>query len=91
MEYKKNYLIIYGKESVKLRSGSMKFKNNFKQLPAPFEIYADSECALKKVKSNDKNSEKYQDRTSPSINDKFSKKVVPINEKNESINSLKQS
>ena len=91
MEYKKNYLIIYGKESVKLRSGSMKFKNNFKQLPAPFEIYADSECALKKFKSNDKNSEKYQDRTSPSINDKFSKKVVPINEKNESINSLKQS
>ena len=51
--------------NVKLKSGSTKFKKHFKQLAAPFKIYADSECALKRVKSNDRNNntsytEKYQ-------------------------------
>ena len=44
-----------GKHSVTLRSGSIKFKNNFKQLVVPFKIYADYESILKGVKNNDKN------------------------------------
>ena len=39
-----NCLIIIGKQSVKLKNGSISFKNYFKQLPIPFKIYADSEC-----------------------------------------------
>ena len=41
MEHNKNCLIINGKESVKLGSDSIKFKNHFKELAAPFEIYVD--------------------------------------------------
>ena len=45
--------------------GSISFKNYFKQFPVPFKIYADFECLLNRVKSNDKNNgsytEKYQD------------------------------
>ena len=35
-EHKKVCLKINGKESVKLKSGSIQFKNNFKQLAVPF-------------------------------------------------------
>ena len=52
---KKNCSIINGKQSVKLKSGSIYFK----QLPALFKIYADFECILKGVKSNDKNNGSY--------------------------------
>ena len=52
-------------KSVKLESGSISFKNYFKQLSVPFKIYADSECNLKGVKSSAKNNDlytkKYQD------------------------------
>ena len=50
IEHKENCLITNGKESVKLKSGSISFKNYFKQLPVPFKIYADFECLLKGVK-----------------------------------------
>ena len=46
--------MINGKQSVKLKSGSISFKNYFKQISVPFKIYADFECLLKGVKSNDK-------------------------------------
>ena len=36
IEHKENCLIINGKQSVKLKSGSIKFKNHFKQLAVPF-------------------------------------------------------
>ena len=65
IEHKENSLIKNGKQSVKLKSGSISFKNYFKQLPVPFKIYADFECILKRVKGSDKNNgsytEKYQD------------------------------
>ena len=65
IEHKENCLIINGKQSAKLKSGSISFKNYFKQLPVPFKIYADFESLLKGVKSSDKNNgsytEKYQD------------------------------
>ena len=65
-----------------------------KQLAVPFEIYADSECVVKRVKSNDKNNnasytEKYQAHFPYSfpykivcIDEKFSKTVVLIKGKN---------
>ena len=53
-----------GKQSVKLKSGTIRFKNYFKQLAMPFKIYADFECLLKTVQRNNKNNssntEKYQ-------------------------------
>ena len=54
-EHKEAFLKINGKQTVKLRSGSIKFKNHFKQLAVPFKIYADFECNMKRVKSSDKN------------------------------------
>ena len=45
-------LFINGKQSVKLKSGTINFKNYFKQLSVPFKIYADFECIFKKVKSD---------------------------------------
>ena len=55
IEHWENCLVINGKQSVKLKSGSIGFKHYFKQLPVPFKIYADFECILKRVKSRDKN------------------------------------
>ena len=59
IEHNENCLIINGKQSVKLKSGSIGFKNYFKQLPARFKIYADFECILKGVKSSNKNNGSY--------------------------------
>ena len=93
IEHKENCLIINGKQSVKLKHGSISFKNYFKQLPVFFLIYADSECYLNGVKSSDKNNgsytEKFQDHIPCSfackvvcIDNKFSKKVVLYRGKN---------
>ena len=59
IEHKENWLVINGKQIVKLKSGSSTFKNYFKQLPVSFKIYADFECTLKGVKSSDKNNGSY--------------------------------
>ena len=87
-ENKEIYLLINDEQCVKLKGGSIKFKNNFEQLALPFKIYADFDCVLKGVKSNDKNkkssyTEEYQDHLScyfsyklVCINDRFSKRVV---------------
>ena len=93
IEHKENCLIIHGKQSVNLKSGSISFKNYFKQLPVPLKIYADFECILKEVKSSNKNNgsytEKYQDHIPCSfaykvacIDNKFSKRVVFYRRKN---------
>ena len=87
IEHKENCLIINGKQTVKLKSCSIEFKNHFKQLAVKFKIYADFECLLKGVKSSDKNTssytEKYQDHITCSfaykvfcIDNKFSKKAL---------------
>ena len=64
-EHKENCVIINGKKSVKLKSGSIKFNNYFKQLAVPFKIYDDFEFLLKGLQSSDENdssyTEKYQD------------------------------
>ena len=54
IELEENCFIINEKQSVKLKSDSINFKNYFKQLPVPFKIYADFECLLKGDKSSDK-------------------------------------
>ena len=59
IERKESCLIINGKQSVKLKSGSINFKNYFKQLPVTFKIYPDFEFILKKVESGHKNSGSY--------------------------------
>ena len=53
IKYKENCLSINGKQSVKLEKGTIKFENYFKQIPAPFKIYADFECNLKSVECDE--------------------------------------
>ena len=100
IEQKENCLIINGKQSVKLKSGSISFKKYFKQLPVLFKIYADFECILKGVKSSDKNNgsytEKYQDHIPCSfaykvvcVDNKFSKRVVLYRGKNAAYKFIK--
>ena len=93
IKYKETFLKINVKQTVKLKSSSIKFENHFKQLAVPSKIDADFEAALKGVKSSDKNNssytEKYQDHIPCSfaykavcIDNKFSKKVVLYRGKN---------
>ena len=49
IEHKENYLIINGKQSVKLKNSLIGFKNYFTQLAVPFKIYADFESLFKGV------------------------------------------
>ena len=44
VEHKEICLKINGKETVKLKSGSIEFKNHSRQIPAPFKMYADFKC-----------------------------------------------
>ena len=48
-KHKKVFLKINGKQSIKLKSGSIKFKKFFKQLAVPFKIYADFESIFKRL------------------------------------------
>ena len=94
LEHTKNCLIINGKQTVKLKGGSIGFKNYFKQLAVPFKIYANFESLLKGVKSSDRNTnslytEEYHEHIPCSFgckvvctDNKFSKKVVLYRRKN---------
>ena len=52
-------LKINGKKIVKLRNGSIKLKNYFKQLAVPFKIFANFEPVLKGFQRNDNNNASY--------------------------------
>ena len=54
-KHKKVCLKISGKQIIKSRSNSIKFKNYFKQLAATFKIYADFEFIFKGFQINDRN------------------------------------
>ena len=54
VEHKKTSLKINSQQTVKLRSDSIKFKNCFKHLAAPFKSYVDFESLLKGVRGSDK-------------------------------------
>ena len=43
-KHKEDCLSINGGQSTKVEKETIEFKNYFKQLPAPFKIYADFEC-----------------------------------------------
>ena len=82
IEYKIVCLKINGKKSEKLRSGSIKFKSDFKQLAVPFKIYADFESVLKGVQSDDKGSNaSYTKKHQEHIPCSFDYKVVCIDNK----------
>ena len=46
------------KQTVKLKSGSIKFKIYHRRWAAPFKIYVNFECNVNKVNSSDKSSDK---------------------------------
>ena len=83
-EHKKDCLSINGKQSVKLKEGTIEFENFFKQTPVPFKIYADFECNLKSVESYEGSyTKKYQDHIRCSfaykvvcVDDRFTKPIV---------------
>ena len=88
-EHKENCLVINGKQSVKLESGFISFKNYFKQIPDPFKIFAGFECILEKIdgdieySSNSSYTKKYQNHFPCSfaykvvcVDNMFSKKTV---------------
>ena len=52
VEQKETCLKINSKQFVKLGSDSIKFKNHFKQLAAPFKIYPDFQCNLEETHTN---------------------------------------
>ena len=94
IEHKEICLKINGKQNLKLKSSSLKFKNHFKQLAVLFKIYVDFESLLIRVSSSDRNNdtlstEKYQDHVPCRfaykvvwINDRFSTSVVLYRRKN---------
>ena len=50
-KHKEVCLSINGAQSVRLEKGTIEFKNCFKQIPVPFEIYSDFECNLESVEN----------------------------------------
>ena len=83
-EHKEVCLSINGAQSVRLEKGTTEFKNYFKQIPVPFNIYADFECNLKSLECYEGSySKKYQDHIPCSfayklvcVDDKFTKPIV---------------
>ena len=51
-KHKKSCSVINGEQRVKLSEGFINFKNYSRQMRAPFKIYADFECILKKSKKS---------------------------------------
>ena len=51
IKHKEDCLSINGKQSVKIEKGIIEFENYFKQIPVPFQLYADFECNLERVES----------------------------------------
>ena len=51
------------KQTLKLKSGFVEFKNYSRQMPVPFKIYTDFKCILKVLKATKKQVlfKKYQD------------------------------
>ena len=93
-EHKEDCLMINGKQSVKLESGYISFKNYFKQIPVPFKIYPDFGCIFKKVDCDIEHNytssyrKKYQNHVPRSftykavcIDNKYSKKKICTEEK----------
>ena len=50
--YRERCLLINDTQAVKYETETIKFKNFNKQIPAPFKVYADTECSFKRVNIN---------------------------------------
>ena len=74
-------MIINGKQTVKLKSGSIKFESHFKQLAVSFKMYAHFKCNVKGFKSIDKNNSSYTEKYQDRIHCSFASKVVCIDNK----------
>ena len=71
-----------GKQSIKLRNGSTKFKNYFKYLAVPFKIYANVESVLKRIHGDDKsNNASYTKKYQKHIPCGFAYKFVCIDDR----------
>ena len=82
VEHKETCLKINGKQSLKLRSGSIKLKNQFEHLAVPFKIYADFEYNVKGVRSSDRiNTTPYNEKYQAHIPCSFAYKVVCVDDK----------
>ena len=89
-EHKEVCLSIDDTQSVGLQKGTTEFKNYFKEIPVPFNIYADFEHNLEKVESYQGfYSKKYQDHILcifanklVCVDDKFSTPIVVFRGKN---------
>ena len=98
MEHKEACLSIDGAQSVRSEKGIVVFKNYFKQIPVPLEIYADFGCNLKSVESYEGSySKKYQDHVPCSfayklvcVDDKIIKPIVVFRGEMLLMNFLKQ-
>ena len=65
VEHKETCSKTNGKQTVKLKGGSIKSKYHFRQIADPFKIYSDFECNVKGVRgsggnNNTLHTEKYQ-------------------------------
>ena len=84
IKHKEDCLSINGVQSVNLEEGIVEFENYFKQLPAPFKIYADFECNSRDVEIYEGSyTKKYHDHVPCSfvykivcIDDEFSDPIV---------------
>ena len=84
IKHKEDCLSINGVQSVNVEEGIIEFENYFKQLPAPFKVYADFECYLRDVEIYEGSYiKKYHDHVPCSfsyklvcIDNKFSKLIV---------------
>ena len=89
-KHKEVCLSINGAQSVRLEKETIEFKNCFKQIPVPFEIYSDFECNLKSVESYEGSySKKYQDNVPCSfayklvcVDAEFAKPIVDFRAEN---------
>ena len=96
-EHKEVCLTINGTQSVRFEKGTIKFKNYFQQITAPFKIYADFECNLESVESYEGSySKKYQDHIPCSfayklvcVDDKFTKPIVVFRGENAAYEFIK--
>ena len=83
-EHKEVCLSIDGAQSVRLGKWITKFRNYFKQIPAPFKIYADFECNLKSAESYEGSYSKQYQNNIPCgfayklscVDDRFSKPIA---------------
>ena len=81
-EHKETCLKINGKQTAKLKSGLIKFKNHFKQLVVSFNIHVDLECNVKRVRSSDRNNNtSYTEKHQAHIPCSFAYKVVCVDDR----------